>query len=78
MPKIWLCEWPDGDMYVSLTRPQETYNGAPIGSVQVEMNNSLYRQIQAADAKYHKFQAAMEHWFDEVKAGRLQRISDGR
>lgn len=78
MPKVWLCEWPDGEMYISLTKPLDTYNGEPIGAVQVEMNNSLFRQIQAAETKYHKFQAAMEKWFEEASAGKLKRISDGR
>jgi predicted transcriptional regulator len=44
----------------------------------VEINNSLYRQILAAETKYYKFQDAMENWLDEAEAGRLQRISDGR
>jgi len=42
------------------------------------MNNSLYRQIKAAETKYFKFQDAMKNWFTEVEAGKLRRISDGR
>lgn len=77
MPKLWLCEWPDGEMYFQATKPTETYNGEPIRCVEVEINNSLYRQIKAADDKYHRFQAAMERWLDEAEAGRLKRISSG-
>jgi len=65
-------------MYFQTTRPIKTYNGEPIRFAEVEINNSLYRQILAADAKYHKFQAAMGTWLDEAEAGRLKRISDGR
>lgn len=74
MPKIWLCMWPDGEMYTSLIEPRNP----DIRKVQVEMNNSLYRQILAAETKYMKFQDAMEHWLEEAEAGRLKRISDGR
>jgi hypothetical protein len=66
--------WPDGEMYTSLIEPRNP----DIRKVQVEMNNSLYRQIQAAETKYMKFQDAMEHWLEEAEAGRLKRISDGR
>jgi hypothetical protein len=78
VPKLWLCEWPDGEMYFQETKPTETYNDFPIRHVQVEINNSLYRQILAAETKYHKFQDAMENWLEEAEAGRLKRISDGR
>lgn len=74
MPKVWLCRWPDGEMYTSLIEPRNP----DIRKVQVEMNNSLYRQILAAETKYMKFQDAMEHWLEEAEAGRLKRISDGR
>lgn len=74
MPKIWLCMWPDGEMYTSITEPKNPN----VRKAQVEMNNSLYRQIQAADTKYYKFQDAMQNWLDEAEAGRLKRISDGR
>lgn len=74
MPRVWLAMWPDGEMYVSLTKPLEEN----VDSVEVEMNNSLYRQIQAADTKYYKFQAAMLNWLVEAQEGRLKRISDGR
>lgn len=65
-------------MYFQETEPIETYDELPIRHAQVEVNNSLYHQILAAETKYHKFQAAMEHWLDEAEAGRLKRISDGR
>ncbi len=74
MPKLWLCMWPDGEMYLSAKKPVED----KVDSVEVEMNNSLYRQIEAADTKYYKFQAAMLNWFVEAQEGRLKRISDGR
>lgn len=73
MPKLWLCMWPDGEMYFETTEPRDEN----IGRVQVEINNSLYRQILAAETKYYKFQAAMEHWYEEAEAGRLKRISNG-
>lgn len=74
MPKLWLAYSEEDDYYfVSLREPSDLCQ-----KVQVEMNNSLYRQIQAAETRYEKFQAAMEHWMDEAEAGRLRRISDGR
>lgn len=77
MPKVWLCEWPDGELYFQHTKPVETYNEFPLRAVEVEINNSLYRQIKAAEDKYFKFQAAMERWLEEAEAGRLKRISNG-
>lgn len=74
MPKLWLCQWPDGEMFFQDTEPKNEETRR----VQVEINNSLYRQILAAETKYHKFQDAMEYWLDEAEAGRLKRISDGR
>ena len=74
MPKVWLCQWPDGEMYFSETEPKNP----DVRRAQVEMNNSLYRQILAAETKYFKFQDAMEHWLGEAEVGRLKRISDGR
>lgn len=46
--------------------------------VPLEVNNSLYRQVRAAEEKYEKFQAAMRRWMEEAEAGRLRRLSDGR
>lgn len=73
MPKLWLCQWPDGELFLTEREPKQD-----VRKVQVEMNNSLYRQIEAAETKYYKFQDAMEHWLEEAEAGRLKRISDGR
>ena len=64
-------------MFLSVEKPREIYNGETLRCVQVEMNNSLYRQIEAAETKYFKFQDAMANWLEEVEAGRLKRISNG-
>jgi hypothetical protein len=73
MPRVWLVYDDEADHYfVSLKDPGDLYPRYP-----VEMNNSLYRQIQAAETKYQKFQAAIEHWMDEADAGRLKRLSNG-
>jgi hypothetical protein len=74
MPKVWLAYSEGNDCYYM--GPRE-----PVWlprRVQVEVNNSLYRQICAAAEKYEKFQAAMAHWMTEAEAGRLKRISNGR
>lgn len=73
MPKVWLVWSEDPEQVkVQTTRPSDIEC-----SVQVEMNNSLYRQIKAAETKYFKFQDAMKSWFAEIEAGRLKRLSNG-
>ncbi len=76
MPKLWLCEWFDGELYFQHTEPVE-HSEKPLRAVEVEVNHSLYRQVKAAENKYFKFQASMEHWLNEAEAGRLKRISNG-
>lgn len=78
MPKVWLCQGSEGNMYFLNTKSRETCYGRPIRQVEVGINNSLLRQIEAAETKYLKFQDAMENWLEEAEAGRLKRISDGR
>lgn len=73
MPKLWLAYDEEADYYfLSEREPSDLCVKVP-----VEMNNSLYRQIQAAETRYQKFQCAMEYWMDEAEAGRLKRISSG-
>lgn len=74
MPELWLAYDEDADYYFLSEREPSDF----CVKVQVEVNNSLFRQIRAAETKYEKFQCAMEHWMDEAKAGKLKRISDGR
>lgn len=74
MPKLWLCMGLEGQMYLSHEEPIHP----SVGRVQVEINNSLFRQIKAAETKYYKFQDAMLNWYDQATDGRLKRISDGR
>lgn len=74
MPRLWLAYSPEDDYYFfSREAPSEECR-----AVEVDINNSLYRQVQAAETKYQRFQAAMERWMEEAEAGRLRRISDGR
>lgn len=73
MPKVWLAEQSDGTYICQVSEPRWCER-----RVQVEMNNSLYRQIQAAERRYESFQKAMEHWLSENEQGRMRRISDGR
>jgi hypothetical protein len=74
MPKLWLAYDEDADYYFLAQREPSDL----CAKVQLEVNNSLFRQIQAAETRYEKFQAAMEHWMNEAEAGKLKRVSDGR
>lgn len=70
MPKVWLTfNTDDGHMEV---RTEECWDGIP-----VEMNNSLYRQIRAAEKKYWAFQQKLSKWYDQAADGKLRRISEG-
>lgn len=70
MPKVWLTfNTDDGHMEV---RNEECWDGIP-----VEMNNSLYRQIRAAEKKYWAFQDKLSKWYDQAADGKLRRISEG-
>lgn len=73
MPKVWLAFDEEDNSYFMEDRE-------PIWAprrVQLEINNSLYRQQKAAEDRYERFQAAMAHWMNEAEAGRLKRISNG-
>jgi hypothetical protein len=73
VPKLWLAYDEEADYYfLTETEPSDL-----CAKVQVEVNNSLFRQIQAAETRYQKFQSAMERWMDDVNAGRLKRVSNG-
>lgn len=70
MPKVWLSFNTDsGEMEIL---NEEAWHGVP-----VEMNNSLYRQIRAAEKKHHAFQAKLSQWYIEAADGKLKRISEG-
>lgn len=70
MPKVWLRFNTDDGGIDILT--EESWDGIP-----VEMNNSLYRQIRAAERKYFAFQDKLSKWYDQAAEGKLGRISDG-
>lgn len=72
MPKVWLGEQSDGTLICQVSEPRWCER-----RVQVEMNNSLYRQIQAAQRRYEAFQKTMAYWMSENEQGRMRRISDG-
>lgn len=73
MPRLWLAYDEETDYYfLSEREPSDL-----CAKVQLEVNNSLFRQIQAAETRYQKFQAAMERWMNEADAGRLKRLSNG-
>ncbi len=72
MPKVWLAwdaladEWEP----VPGDRPEWAE-----WAVEVEMNNSLYRQIKAANKAYYKFQEQLNIWAAEAGAGTRKRIN---
>jgi hypothetical protein len=74
MPKVWLAYDAPGDEWevVAGERPEWAE-----WAVEVEMNNSLYRQIKAAMKNYYKFQDHLARWAEEVGSGQRKRISNG-
>lgn len=70
MPKVWLSFNTDTGEIDILN--EEAWHGVP-----VEMNNSLYRQIRAAERKHNAFQEKLSKWYDQACDGKLGRISDG-
>lgn len=71
MPKVWLRYNLENGL-VDVTTV-ECWDGIP-----VEMNNSLYRQIRAAEKKYWNFQTKLNKWYDEAADGKLGRINDAK
>ena len=69
MPKVWLSFNTDTGEIDILN--EEAWHGVP-----VEMNNSLYRQIRAAEKKHHTFQQKLSGWYNEAAQGKLGRISE--
>lgn len=58
-------------MYDVLTEPVEDSSDV----VEVEMNNSLYRQICAAEKRFNLFQKHLHTWYVEAVTGKLKRIT---
>ena len=56
MPRVWLVHNTDTDTIEMSSVPE------PLG-VAVEVNNSLYRQIRAAEKKYRMFQSKLSGWY---------------
>lgn len=64
VPKVWISSDEDtNQMEVSLREVE--------GAVMVEMNASLYRQIEAANKKYGVFQKLLRKWHKEKPGRRI-------
>lgn len=69
MPKVFLRYNLDSGHIDVLN--EETWDSVP-----VEMNNSLYRQIRAAEKRYHSFQNRLNTWYDQTATGQRKRIAE--
>lgn len=74
MPKVVLLYGPSGHLEV-LTPEQAAMLPPDYDGPEIEMNNSLYRQIKASSGKYWQWQERLANWYDEALNGSLKRIS---
>lgn len=70
MPRVWITYNTDSGLLNVST--SESWDGVP-----VEMNNSLYRQIKAADKNFWKFQDKLSEIYEttDLESGHIRRVS---